>query len=89
MTRKLIVHPRIAKRHPEIKTDDVVTAWNNCTRFIPRLSNSKDDYIAIGADSKGRMIEMVATIDDSGSFVVYHAKTPPSSEILKELGFPE
>jgi hypothetical protein len=81
------VHPRIHRLHPEVGNDDVLAAWSNCSRFIPRQRGSRDDFIAVGADGKGRLVEMVAAIDDAGDWVIFHAMTPPSKRMLGELGF--
>ena len=44
------------------------------------------DYIAIGADSNGRLIEMVARATEDGEWVIFHAFTPPTKKALRELG---
>lgn len=82
----IIVHPRVGKRHPEIAEQDVREAWEACIRSAPRLDRSPIEYIAIGCDSKGRLLEMVALRTPDGDLVVYHAMTPPTRKALMELG---
>ena len=82
----LIVHPRIEQRHPEIAEDDVVAAWNGAIRSTPRLPDKPDEYIALGFDGKGRLLEVVAVRMADAKWVAYHACTPPSDKTFKELG---
>lgn len=81
------VHPRIKKRHPDLAEQDVLDAWESCFRSVPRLDRVPHEYIAVGADRKGRLIEMVVLRSSSKSWLVYHAMTPPSKKTLTELGF--
>lgn len=79
----LVVHPRIAERHPSISPDDVESAWINAVEFAPRTADASV-FIALGMDSKGRLLEMVARHVES-AWIVYHALTPPTKKFLKEL----
>ena len=79
------VHVRIHERHPEILDEDVRTAWNNAFLSRPRLDGSTDRQMAIGQDAKGRLLEMLAQRIDPSTWLVYHAMTPPSNKVLKEL----
>ena len=63
----------------------VLTAWENAIRSAPRPEKDPDEYVAIGFDSKGRLIEMVAIRESSGDWMLYHAKTPPTKKTLAEL----
>jgi hypothetical protein len=81
-----IVHPRVSERHPEISVDDVLDAWESCVRARPRLDRNPNEYIAIGADRTGRLIEMIAARTLDGDWVIYHAFTPPTPKALSELG---
>lgn len=79
----LIIHPRITERHPEIIDRDVVHAWNHMLKHAQR-DIDEDVYIAVGIDLKGRVIEMIAR-KKNDIWVVYHALTPPTKKVLKEL----
>lgn len=85
MTDKVIVHPRVHARHPEISDEDVVFAWCNAFAVQVREYGSPEFYIAAGADEKGRILELAATELDDGSILIYHAMriTP---KMCKELG---
>ena len=80
-----IVHPRVHERHPELQDDDVLDAWNNATVARHRLSDAGDRLVVIGADSNGRLVEMVASQLPEGTWVIFHAMTPPSHNTLVEL----
>lgn len=80
-----IVHPRVTERHPELTKRDVLGAWENTIAYLPRLGDDPDQYVAVGADGNGRLIEMVARRSPSGSWVIFHAMTPPSKKTLYEL----
>ena len=81
-----MVHPRVFERHPELSEEDILGAWGACIRAVPRLDKDPNEYIAIGSDSKGRLIEMIAQKVDSGFWIIYHAFTPPTIKALRELG---
>jgi hypothetical protein len=73
-------------RHSNISDNDVLAAWENCLRFKKRSGGAFDEYIAIGFDSNERLLEMVAAQQSDGSWLVFHAMTPPTRRMLAELG---
>jgi hypothetical protein len=79
------IHPRVRARHPELSDRDVRDAWYACIRSAPRLDTLPTEYIAVGLDGTGRLIEMVAIRLADHGWLVYHAMTPPSKKTLKEL----
>ena len=79
------VHPRVHQRHADIFDDDVLSAWENCLRFKKRSGGSFDEYVAVGIDSKGRLLEMVAARQSDGIWNIFHAMSPPTKKMLKEL----
>lgn len=79
------VHPRVMERHPELAEQDVLAAWESCIRAVPRIDGDCVDYIAIGADAHGRLIEMIAR-DVGDTWIIFHAFTPPTHKALRELG---
>lgn len=81
----IAVHPRVMERHPELTENDVLSAWENMIAFLPRLEAEPTRYIAVGSDSKGRLIEMVAQKAEEDLWVIFHAMTPPSQKTLVEL----
>ena len=72
--RKLKVHQRITLRHPDIATHDVETAWHHAVAMRLRTMEPPAHIIAAGADSKGRLIEMIGVQLDNGQVLAYHAQ---------------
>lgn len=87
MDLRISVHSRVRKRHPELTDDDVLAAWENSLMSAPRISKNPQEYVAIGFDGKGRLIEMVAVRSSDGQWLIFHAMTPPSNRTYSELGF--
>lgn len=85
--RKLKVHQRITLRHPEIVTHDVETAWRNAVAMRLRTMEPQPPahMIAAGADSKGRLIEMIGVELDNGKVLVCHAQKL-TAKMQAELG---
>lgn len=79
------VHPRVHERHPELYEEDVIHAWENAIISAPRLEKNPNEYIALGFDQAGRLIEMAAVRFDRGDWVIFHATTPPSDKTYREL----
>ena len=81
----VLVHPRVMERHPELSESDVLSAWDNTMAQMARLDNEDDRLVALGADPQGRLVEMVASRATDGTWVIFHAMTPPSQKTLREL----
>ncbi|MCL2757474.1 MAG: hypothetical protein FWD43_05295 [Coriobacteriia bacterium] len=83
------VNPRISKRHPEILETDILSAWKNAFVIVERSGAPLPDavLVALGSDTKGRLIEMVGSVTRSGTVHIFHAMTPPSKKTLEEVGF--
>ena len=78
------VHPRIARRHPEVTPDDVAMAMRRMIRYKQR---STGEWLAVGLDGRGRLVELVYEYDVVDDFfLVFHGMTPPSGRTLRELG---
>lgn len=82
----IVIDRHMRNRHPEIEDDDVRSAWKNTISVVCRETSEKDFYVSVGVDSKGRLLELVATKDSSGAFHIFHAMTPPSDKTLREVG---
>ena len=78
---------RIHERHPDVTTDDAVHAWRFCITSMPRLDKEPEEWVGIGYDEIGRLLEVVAVRGASGAWLVKHAQTPPQEKIKRELGF--
>lgn len=83
---RVFVSDRVPLRHPEISKEDAAEAWQNCSCSRPRLHKNPDEYIAVGYDGRGRLIELVALRDSEGDWLIYHALTPPGNNARRELG---
>lgn len=73
------------QRHPDLTEDDVRTAWEEAVVSAPRVEKDPDEYVSTGFDGKGRAIEMVA-VRKGARWLIYHAMTPPTRRVLRELG---
>lgn len=81
----VVIHPRVMERHPELTEEDVREAWLGYVRMA-RREGDDDYFVAVGFDSHGRAIEMVAVEMLDDGWYVYHAFTPPTKSVLRELG---
>jgi hypothetical protein len=86
MEQPVTINPRIHQRHPELNDADVLAAWVGCIRAARRTRSAFDDFVAVGFDKKGRLLEMVAVLREDESWHIYHAFSPPTSKVLAELG---
>lgn len=84
---RVIVLDRVSQRHPDVSSEDAAYAWLHAVRSMPRLDSEPQEYVAIGPDSSGRMLEVVAValVDGSG-WIIKHAQYPPQASIKRELG---
>lgn len=82
---RVAVHPRVGQRHPEIKDEDVVVAWENAFVIQKRIDCYPDTYAAAGADKNGRILELLATELEDDSFLIYHAMKI-TQKMKRELG---
>ena len=80
------VLPRVHERHPQLTDEDVRTAWESAILSAPRIGRDRDEYVALGFDAKGRLVEMAAVRMSVSRWVIFHATTPPSEKTLRELG---
>lgn len=83
---RIVVHSRVHFRHPELDPEDVLRAWDGAIASMPRLTKNPDEYVCLGFDAKGRLIEMVGVRGETGDWLIYHAATPPSDKTYREFG---
>ncbi|WP_165055865.1 MULTISPECIES: hypothetical protein [unclassified Adlercreutzia] len=65
--------------------NQITHAWKNavvCTRIARK--DGLVDYVAVGPDQNGRIIEMTGRAKDFG-ILIYHANTPPTTRSLRTL----
>jgi len=82
----IVVDGRVHDRHPEISDTDAMAAWKNAINIVIRVTSEKDFLVAVGVDTKGRLLEMVAAEEADGSLHIFHAMIPPSEKTLREVG---
>ena len=44
-----------------------------------------NEYVALGFDNDGRLLEVVAIRLENGDWLIFHAMTPPSDKTFNEL----
>lgn len=83
----IYVLDRIEERHPDVTKEDAAHAWEYCIRSMPRLDKNPSEYVGIGYDGSGRLLEVIAIRNNQGDWLVIHAQTPPQERVKRELGF--
>ena len=83
---RVTVHERVCKLHPEMTENDVLKAWAHIIRSFTRYWTDQRECVAVGVDGKGRLVEMIALRSRDGSWLIYHALTPPTKKVLIEMG---
>ncbi|RFA11812.1 hypothetical protein B7R22_17735 [Subtercola boreus] len=78
------VHPRVTGRHPEVTADDVVQAFENTLRSRARDTHPVQ-WVGVGTDASGRLLEYVAVEDEPDGWLVFHAM-PATTRTLIEVG---
>lgn len=78
---------RIHERHSNIAKEDAIHAWRFCIKSMPRLDKEPEEWVGIGMDARGRLLEVVAIRSESGAWLVKHAQTSPQEKIKRELDF--
>ena len=83
---KIVVNPRISVRHPEISAKDAKTAWVNAIGLAQRTESSGATIlVAVGFDSSGRLLELIAVSMDDGSIVIFHAMKATKKVLFESL----
>ena len=83
---ELIIHERMLERHPELTKEGVKIAWETALVSTPRIMKDPNEYVALGFDNNGRLLEVVAIRLENGDWLIFHAMTPPSDKTFNELG---
>lgn len=81
---KVMVHPRVHQRHPDVTDEDVYAAWISCIKSLMRPNTH--NLIGVGYDLSGRLLEFTAHPSQDGTdWLVYHAMRCTRKTML-ELG---
>lgn len=78
------VHPRVASRHPELTSSDVVAAFEGTLRSRARDTRPVH-WVGVGADAGGRLLEYIAVEDEPDGWLIFHA-APATTKVLTEVG---
>ncbi len=78
------IHPHAFKHG--ISEEDIRHAWSNGFAWARRdRDDGKVEYVLVGMDTHGRLIELIARSSEVG-YIAFHALTPPTEKVLRELG---
>lgn len=84
--QRLLVHPRIHERHPDVTDEDVRATWRNQVKRRKREGLHPPQYAAVGFDAKGRLLQVVVVYDPGrDTILAFHAMKATQS-MLNELG---
>lgn len=78
------VHPRVAVQHPEIAAADALHAFENSMLSRARATRPIQ-WVGIGADSSGRLLEYIAVEDEPDGWLIFHCMRA-TNKVLNEIG---
>ena len=82
--QEIYIHPHALKHG--LNEEDIKCAWENFVAKTKRLMPKDDQIVCVGfCPNYSNAIQMVAVENENG-IMIYHAKTPPQTSVLKELG---
>lgn len=81
---RVLVHPRVTERHPEITARDVTDAFENTLRSRARDTHPVQ-WVGVGADANGRLLEYIAVENEPDGWLVFHAMSA-TTKVLIEVG---
>lgn len=74
----------MTRRRPDLTDEDVVTAFEGMLR--PRARDTDPiQWVSVGADASGRLLEYVAVENEPDGWLVFHAM-PATAKALTEVG---
>ncbi len=79
----IYVHPHALKHG--LEKESIELAWRQYFRQRRRAESDGNQVVSVGIDQKGRLIQMIGVITEDG-VLIYHALTPPTENVLSELG---
>lgn len=84
----LEIHPRISAKRPEITEGDVREAFATTLRRVPRIDVEPIQWVGVGIDGKGRLLEWVAVENQTDGWLIFHAMQA-TTKVLIEVGLRE
>lgn len=87
---QVCLHPRVLEKRPWLDEKEIVAAWMDAARMLPRQGDYEpDQMLAIGWDWHGRLTEMIAYAGmEDDEWIIFHA-APARKKFLAEMGFGE
>lgn len=82
------VHPRVFEQHPELTEDDVYAAFETTLRRVPRFDTDPMQWVGVGMDSRGRLLQWVAVEDAPSNWHIFHAMNATTKTLI-EVGIRE
>jgi sarcosine oxidase gamma subunit len=79
------VHRRVQAKRPEIDPADVQAAFVATLRKVARLDTDPVQWIGVGLDGHGRLLEYVAIETGPDQWLVFHAMAA-TTKVLVETG---
>jgi hypothetical protein len=74
----------VAERHPEVSTSAVIAAFEGTLRSRARDTHPVQ-WVGVGTDTSGRLVEYVAVEDEPDGWLVFHTM-PATTKVLIEVG---
>ncbi|WP_233491998.1 hypothetical protein [Auritidibacter sp. NML100628] len=74
----------MSAKRPEITEDDVRTAFEEALRSRGRETDPIQ-WVGVGMDRKGRLLEFIAVEDEPDGWLVFHAMVA-TTKVLNEVG---
>lgn len=81
---RVVVHPRVLRRHPDVAEADVVAAFTATLRSRARDTDPVQ-WVGVGADGRGRLLQYVAAETGMDEWLVLHAM-PATAMVMIEVG---
>lgn len=81
------VHPRVMRDHPDLDSEDVRSVVERALRSRLRATDPVQ-WVGVGIDPRGRLLQFVAVEKRPDEWVVFHAKSATRG-VLRELGVGE
>lgn len=78
------VHPRVTDRHRDLTVAQVIEAFENTLRSRARETRPVQ-WVGVGTDSSGRLLEYLAVEDEPDGWLVFHAMAA-TKKVLTEVG---
>ena len=78
------VHPRVLQRHPDVTETEVVAAFESTLRSRAR-DTDPIQWVGVGVDGRGRLLEYVTVEDEPDGWLVFHAMQA-TAKVLTEVG---